>query len=241
YLESHPDASNREIAKNIDADISHPTVQSRRQEIEKDDSNQSIQQTLDTVQSPTPTSDENLSEPRECNTSLPRSNPSSIDHPQSDEKATPRSFFDPIADAIGGFDVDAAAGAEKEPLATESYTIEDDGLNQEWHGDIWVNPPFSTMDPWVDKILSELATERVDTVVLLCKSDNSTNWWQKAAGAAEIVTAIDHRLSFGDDESVAPFATHLLIFGVITPDLTEALSEKGLLLTPVDNPESLFE
>jgi hypothetical protein len=48
-----------------------------------------------------------------------------------------------ILAALGPFDLDpCAAVGQPWRTATVQYTIEDDGLAQEWHGFAWVNPPF---------------------------------------------------------------------------------------------------
>lgn len=224
YLEEHPEAADREVARNIPADISHPTVGKRRDEIESSSS-------AGPSESP--------SNPTDSSSTHTVSTPVDNSHPESDEKATPRYFVEPIAEAVSGFDLDPASGAEDEPLAEENYTIEEDGLKQEWYGDVWVNPPFSDMNSWVDKIQSELSANRVDTVVLLCRGDNSTGWWQKAAELATLVVAVDHRLTFDGDSTPAPFPVHLMIFGPITRDLIEVLEDKGHLLNMIEDPDRL--
>lgn len=164
---------------------------------------------------------------------------SSDEHPQSDEKATPPAFFAPLAEAVDGFDVDPAAGAESEPLADVTYTIEDNGLTEDWFGTIWLNPPYSNMIPWVQKIIAEMSTDRVETVLLLCKGDSSTNWWQKAAQEAALISAVDHRLQFEGTDYSAPFPVHLMVFGDIPPALVDALAEHGLLLGEIEDIDTL--
>lgn len=169
---------------------------------------------------------------------------SSADGPQagsqsSDEKATPPAFLDPLAEAVGGFDVDPASGAEPEPLADTTYTIEEDGLSQDWTGIVWVNPPFSDMMPWVEKIIDEISSDRVESILLLCKGDSSTNWWQKAAKEATLITAVDHRLQFQGTDYAAPFPVHLMVFGDVSPALLDALEDHGLLLTDFEDANTL--
>ena len=53
------------------------------------------------------------------------------------------------------FDLDVAAPIENSvvPAATK-FTILDDGLVQNWHGRVWMNPPFSKPKPWVEKFVN---------------------------------------------------------------------------------------
>jgi hypothetical protein len=71
-----------------------------------------------------------------------------------------------------------------------------------------------------------------ESVCFLCKGDSSTDWWQCAAMHATVICAIDHRLSFGDGENSAPFASHVVVFGELTPELEAELREHGTLLRP---------
>jgi DNA N-6-adenine-methyltransferase (Dam) len=77
----------------------------------------------------------------------------------SDVGATNNDWFTPrwIFDAAGlTFDLDVCA-----PIAPEFrtcparryLTVLDDGLAQPWEGTIWMNPPFSGPEAWVDKFV----------------------------------------------------------------------------------------
>ena len=70
----------------------------------------------------------------------------------SDDHHTPKWVFD----ALGvQFDLDVACPPEG-PLHTPCkayYTQEDDGLASDWHGTIWMNPPFSKSTPWVHRFI----------------------------------------------------------------------------------------
>jgi phage N-6-adenine-methyltransferase len=150
---------------------------------------------------------------------------------QTDEWSSPREIVEPLTEAIGGFDLDPCSGAESSAFADETYTENDDGLRQDWEGSVWVNPPYSEVQLWVNKAAQEVARGHADQVMFLCKGDSSTNWWQSAASHADCVLAIDHRLSFGDGENSAPFASHIFLFGDVTDALAQTLSEHGTVMT----------
>ena len=152
---------------------------------------------------------------------------------QTDEWSSPRRVVEPIADVLGGFDVDPCSGAEQSPFADECYTEDDDGLEQPWHGDVWVNPPYSAVSDWVEKAIGESADVHggAERVVFLCKGDSSTQWWQSAIDHATLVCAVEGRLSFGDGTNAAPFPSHIFVFGIVTDPLAEALASLGTVLT----------
>lgn len=57
-----------------------------------------------------------------------------------------------ILDSLGEFDLDPCA-AESNPhwVCKRSLTVQDNGLGAEWHGRVFLNPPFSNTAPWLEK------------------------------------------------------------------------------------------
>jgi phage N-6-adenine-methyltransferase len=94
-------------------------------------------------------------------------------------------------------------------------------------------------DVWVNPPYSEVSDwvgkatgSAADRVVFLCKGDSSTGWWQTAIAEAAVVCAVDHRLQFGDGQNSAPFPSHIFVFGPVSGDLAATLRQHGTLLTP---------
>jgi len=93
-----------------------------------------------------------------------------------DARGTPESLIRELHKANGGlFTTDPCAGAEPRPIAEKRWTVEDNGLAQDWESSIFVNPPYSEMDDWVDKILTEKQRSAIDYILLLCKSPRTSN------------------------------------------------------------------
>lgn len=66
------------------------------------------------------------------------------------EWATPQAFFDEL-DKEFHFTLDVCATPEN-AKCSEYYTKEQDGLSQEWHGTVWMNPPYGReIGKWVAK------------------------------------------------------------------------------------------
>lgn len=70
----------------------------------------------------------------------------------TDDYFTPPWLFERMA---AEFDVDVAAPPGGVPwIPTATYlTQADDGLAQDWHGVVWMNPPFSNPLPWIRRFI----------------------------------------------------------------------------------------
>lgn len=57
--------------------------------------------------------------------------------------------------AMGEFDLDPCAShRQAEPLAKKQYRFpEENGLLLEWHGTVFVNPPFSELSSWIGRFI----------------------------------------------------------------------------------------
>ena len=52
-----------------------------------------------------------------------------------------------------------------------------DGLNVEWVGNVFVNPPYSNVTPWIKRAIDH-HNKTGHTVVMLLKHDSSTKWFR---------------------------------------------------------------
>lgn len=149
-----------------------------------------------------------------------------------DGYATKPELWRPLADALGGFDVDPASGAESEHIADTVYTREDDGLAHEWTGDVWLNPPFSEKTEWFRKAVSEVNAGNADTIVALAPVDTSTEWFQRWYSQAEVIAWLEGRDWYVAEGSPS-FNTSVAVFGEVSDEVRAVLASKGVLTEPV--------
>lgn len=150
------------------------------------------------------------------------------DRGDRDERGTPREFHRPVAQAVGGFDLDPASGAEQHPTAETRWTKDDDGLSRQWFGTVWLNPPFTKKDRWIRKARSALADDDVDTIVVLLPVDTSAGWFHEhVAPAAEAVCFVEGRLSFDGVDGAPNFGVMLVVMGECPRELLDVLDSKG--------------
>jgi len=253
YVEDKPDASNREVAREVDCDVTHVTVGNWRDKWEIQEPTSDLDTFADSKskagdvfdvsgRKPGGTVDSGVTDSSNRVDTTDENDPEVDDDDdehtvvdaatkqETDEWSSPRELVEPLNDAIDGFDLDPCSGAEQSPFADATFTESDDGLSQDWFGDVWVNPPYSEMADWTEKAAAEVKRGNVDSVVYLCKGDSSTEWWQAGAEQTAAICAIDHRLKFGDGENSAPFASHIFVFGDIDDDVRNELTNHGLLL-----------
>ena len=155
----------------------------------------------------------------------------------SDEFGTPPEFVRPLADAVGGFDLDPASGAETAPHASTRFNEEDDGLSREWFGKVWLNPPFSEKTRWVRRARSEVSAGRVETAVILLPVDTSTQLFHDHVTSAPVVCFVEGRLSFDGGDRNPNFGILLAVFGKVSEDLLDALDRKGTVYHDEDRHE----
>lgn len=105
-----------------------------------------------------------------------RNHPQQKRNPEVDDRATTPEVFDPLNERFH-FTLDVAASAHNTKCA-RYYSIEDDGLVRPWAGErVWCNPPYSDIEPWLEKAHREAHAEVV--VMLLPANRTEQGWWQR--------------------------------------------------------------
>jgi phage N-6-adenine-methyltransferase len=130
--------------------------------------------------------------------------------------ATPQAFFDKL-DKFYNFTLDPCASIDNFKCLNY-YTIEDNGLLQDWAGETaFVNPPYSRKDTgiWVKKCWEE--SLKIDTtVVMLLPARTDTRWFHEYCYDRDRCCVIDFikgRLKFGNSNTPAPFPSMTVAWG----------------------------
>ena len=128
------------------------------------------------------------------------------------EWATPQNFFDKL-DKIYHFTLDPCASIDNFKCL-KYYTIEDDGLKQNWQGEtVFCNPPYGRQcsGQWVKKCYEESLKPNT-LVVMLLPARVDTRWFHEYCLKGK-VEFIKGRLKFGNSSTPAPFPSMVVIFG----------------------------
>lgn len=95
----------------------------------------------------------------------------------------------PLIKGLGDFDLDPC-GYPCHPTAKEIYL--DNGLVRPWHGRVWLNPPYSEVGKWLDKMVEH------NNGVALVFARLDTKWAQKILPKAQRVFFPAGRIKFMD-------------------------------------------
>jgi hypothetical protein len=111
---------------------------------------------------------------------------------KTDEWYTPAYVFE----AMGArFDFDVASPDDRLVPADKwcADSIGRSSLERNWHGFIWMNPPFGKRNglaPWLDKFFEH------GNGVALTPDRTSTDWWQDAAERAHSILLVRSKIKF---------------------------------------------
>lgn len=130
---------------------------------------------------------------------------------QSSEWETPSDLFEALDD-IFHFDLDVCATAEN-AKCKRYFTKADNGLEQEWTGTCWMNPPYGReISAWVRKAFYQ--AKRGKTIVALLPARTDTKWWHDYCVSHEIIF-LKGRVKFLQSKKQsfnAPFANAIVVF-----------------------------
>jgi hypothetical protein len=113
---------------------------------------------------------------------------------------TPMKYVESARRVMKGIDLDPASTDElnKEIKASIHYTLEDDGLTQEWHGRVFLNPPWSGQaDKFVNLLLSSYRRRMVEQAILLLPSAYVDRKFMRPLLDCFPVCLTDHRIKYG--------------------------------------------
>jgi phage N-6-adenine-methyltransferase len=100
----------------------------------------------------------------------------------------------------GDIDLDPATHKKAQEVvrAVNYFTKKDNGLTQEWHGRVWLNPPYAQplIGQFVDKLIEEYVAGRVTAAIMLTHNYTDTGWFQKAAAHASALCFTRGRVKF---------------------------------------------
>lgn len=113
---------------------------------------------------------------------------------------TPAEYIEAARVCMGGIDLDPASSlsAQESVRASRFLAKEDNGLSHEWHGRVFLNPPYAQpgIALFVNKLLTENAAGRVTRAILLTHNYTDTTWFQAAGKRSAALCLTRGRIKF---------------------------------------------
>ena len=118
------------------------------------------------------------------------------------------------------------AASKNNALCDEFYSAERSAFDAKFDdyqlaGNVWCNPPYSQIGPWVE-LCTRLARETGYVFVMLLPADTSVKWFAEAMRECSECHLISGRISFINDETCEPVSGNnrgsaVFIFDPLSP------------------------
>jgi phage N-6-adenine-methyltransferase len=119
---------------------------------------------------------------------------------------TPARYIEAARTALGSIDLDPASSvkAQETVKAGHYFTKDDDGLDRDWSGRVWLNPPYAQplMGLFAEKALQELRSGRVTSAIILTNNATETAWGNMLLAACDAVCFVKGRIKFLNSQGV---------------------------------------
>lgn len=114
----------------------------------------------------------------------------------NNEWYTPKEIIDAAREVMGSIDLDPASSeiANKTVCAEKFYTIDSDGLTKDWHGRIWLNPPYAR--GMVGKFIDKLVDSEFEQAIVLVNNATDTKWFSRLVEISSSIVFSKGRIKF---------------------------------------------
>jgi len=147
---------------------------------------------------------------------------------------TPPEIIESARKVMGSIDLDPASCeiANERVMANKFYSIEESGLEKDWEGNVWMNPPYAQplIQQFADKIASEYDAGNVWQGIVLVNNATETKWFQSMAQTASAICLPLGRVKFLDPKGNpgAPLQGQVILyFGVRWQDFVSEFTQYG--------------
>ena len=121
---------------------------------------------------------------------------------------TPPEYIVPVRKVLGDIDLDPASTAAAQEIvrAHQFFDQQIDGLKQEWHGRVFLNPPYGRplIEPFITKLADEWNARRITAAIALTHNYTDTAWFQsKLVPIANAICFTRGRVKFYEGDHLA--------------------------------------
>ncbi len=149
---------------------------------------------------------------------------------------TPQAYLDMARQVLGGIDLDPASSEMANELvgAAKIFTEADNGLAHEWHGRVWLNPPYAqpAIAQFADKMVHEWASGHIEAAIVLTHNYTDTAWFHTLAPAASAICFLRGRIRFlllGKEQGTPTQGQAFYYFGPRLDTFAKVFSKAGFV------------
>lgn len=115
---------------------------------------------------------------------------------KDDEWYTPPQYIESARSVMGSIDLDPASNdfANETVKAGAYYTETDNGLEKEWFGNVWLNPPYSAS--LVQLFADKVANSDFEQAIVLVNNATETAWFRKLIEKASAIIFTTGRIKY---------------------------------------------
>jgi ParB family chromosome partitioning protein len=148
---------------------------------------------------------------------------------------TPAEIVDTARHVMGTIDLDPASCevANEVVKATMFYDQEQNGLNKEWEGRVWLNPPYASglVGEFVDTLLHYVDLGDIEQACVLVNNATETKWFQALAEKCDALCFPRKRIRFwcpGRDLATGLQGQAVVYFGARAQSFRQLFSAQGV-------------
>ena len=149
-------------------------------------------------------------------------------------------YIEMARSVMGSIDIDPATSdvAQEWIKAATYYTAGDNGLDKDWYGNVWLNPPYAAdlLTRFTEKLQHEIREKHVNQAIVLVNNATETRWFATLIKESDALCFAHGRTRFIkslEDEPRSPMQGQAFIyFGNNVDSFASVFSEIGEIVVP---------
>lgn len=161
-------------------------------------------------------------------------------HTGDEESYTPIKYIESARAVMDKIDLDPASNtmAQENIMADKYYTVNDNGLEQDWSGRVWLNPPYTArvINKFIDKTVQHFLSGEITEAIVLTNNNTDTSWFHNAAKTASAICFTAGRINFLKRDGSTSSPTNgqsFFYFGKNLNKFIEEFSKHGLCMVKI--------